>query len=228
MKLTARDLSDAAITLSCDVAAIQAICEVEAPKGGFNPDGTPTTLFEGHKFYKYTNGKFKVTAPDLCFPTWTKIHYGKNWQQEQKRLQRAIELDHNAALMSTSWGKFQIMGFNHHLVGFNTVKSFVQAMSQSEREHLLAFVMFVQKTGLAPLLREHDWTGFAHGYNGASYAINAYDTKLAAAYAKYAGKTAEVVTGSIAEAINSTPKAPPTILTFIMAIFKFFATFKKK
>ena len=133
--LTDKDFQDAAIALGCEVAAIQAVCQVEAPKGGFNPDGSPVTLFEGHKFYKYTDGLYAFKAPDLCFPMWTKKHYGRNWTEEQNRLSRAIALDEEAALMSASWGKFQIMGFNHHLVGFGTVGEFVKAMKKDVSIH---------------------------------------------------------------------------------------------
>jgi N-acetylmuramidase len=184
--LSQQDFQEAATALGCDVAAVKAVCQVEAPKGGFNPDNTPVTLFEGHKFYKYTNGKFKVTAPDLCFPVWNRKYYGKTWQEEQSRLQRAMALDHDAALMSASWGKFQVMGFNHHMVGFDTVQQFVNAMYAGEREQLLAFVQYVKTAGLAPALQWHDWTGFARGYNGAAYADNSYDNKLAAAYKVFA------------------------------------------
>lgn len=222
MKLTWQDFEDAAITLDCDISAIRAVCEVEAPKGGFNPDGTPVTLFEGHKFYKYTNGKYAIGYPDLCYPVWTKAHYGKTWQQEQARLKRAIALDRDAALMSASWGKFQIMGFNHHLVGFNTIGEFVTAMYKDERSHLMAFVAFVQKTGLSVALRNHDWTGFARGYNGSGFAANGYDVKMAATYAKFAGEIMQNTTEAVTDAIEATPTASPTILSFIMAILKFF------
>ncbi len=184
-KLTEQDFADAAGQLGCEVASIKAVCEVEAPRGGFNPDGTPATLFEGHKFHKATGGKFDIEAPDLSYPTWTRRHYGKNWQAEQARLQRAMTLDREAALRSASWGKFQIMGFNHEVVGFPAIQGFVNAMYKSEREHLMAFVMFVLKEGLAPALRRKDWANFARGYNGPAYAENKYDTKMAAAYSKF-------------------------------------------
>lgn len=180
--LTEADFSKAAQELKCSVAAVKAVCQVEAPKGGFNPDGTPTTLFEGHKFFKFTSGKFAVQAPDLCFSKWTKQFYGKTWQQEQARLQRAMLLDRDAALKSASWGKFQIMGFNHHMVGFDTVQSFVNAMYESEGAQLNAFVRYVRTNGLSPALRRQDWAGFALGYNGAAYAANDYQHKLEAAY----------------------------------------------
>ena len=181
-RLTEADFNAAAQALGCEVAAVKAVCEVEAPRGGFNPDNTPVTLFEGHKFYQYTAGRYAVQAPDLCFPKWTRQFYGKTWQQEQARLQRAMALDRDAALMSASWGKFQIMGFNHHVCGFDTAQAFTNAMYQSEGAQLQAFVRFVQTAGLALALKRQDWAGFAYGYNGPAYAENHYDTKLAAAF----------------------------------------------
>lgn len=180
--LVEQDFIDAANVLDCLPAAVKAVCHVEAPRGGFNPDGTPVTLFEGHKFYKYTSGAFVAVAPDLCFKVWTRQYYGKSWQAEQLRLQRAMALDRTAALMSASWGKFQIMGFNHGLAGFNSVQDFVNAMYTGERAHLMAFVQFTMATGLTPALRACNWAAFAKGYNGPSYAANRYDAKLKAAF----------------------------------------------
>jgi N-acetylmuramidase len=183
--LVEQDFIDAASTLDCLPAAVKAVCQVEAPRGGFNPDGTPVTLFEGHKFFKYTKGAYAAAAPDLCFRGWTRQHYGKTWQAEQQRLQRAMALDRTAALMSASWGKFQIMGFNHGLAGFETVQGFVNAMYTGERAHLMAFVEFTIATGLTPALRACNWAAFARGYNGASYAENKYDTKLQTAFEQF-------------------------------------------
>lgn len=180
--LTDVDYANAAADLGCTVAAIRAVCQVEAPKGGFNPDGSVVTLFEGHKFYKFTNGKWAVQAPDLCYPTWTRRFYGKSWGEERDRLARAVELSEAAALMSASWGKFQIMGFNFAMVGFDSVAQFVAAMESGEPAQLKAFVQFVRTAGLAPSLRRLDWAGFAYGYNGPGYAANDYDGKLERAY----------------------------------------------
>lgn len=182
--LTEADFISAATALSCEVAAIKAVCHVEAPRGGFNPDDSVVTLFEGHKFYKYTKGAYAAEAPDLCFPTWTRIHYGKTWQAERARILRAMQYNMHAAFMSASWGKFQIMGFNFAMCGFSDVNSFVEAMETGEPAQLDAFVGYVRSAGLAPALRRLDWAGFAMGYNGPGYAANGYDTKLADAYAK--------------------------------------------
>lgn len=185
--LSEQNFQEAAARLQCEVAAIKAVCEVEAPRGGFNPDDTPVTLFEGHIFYKYTQGKFSQTNPTLCYPKWTREFYGKSWQAEQKRLQDAMALDRTAALMSASWGKFQVMGFNFSLVGFTQIQDFVNAMYESEAKQLDAFCGYVLHNHLADELQRKDWAGFAKGYNGSEYFKNDYDGKLSRAYAKYKG-----------------------------------------
>jgi hypothetical protein len=181
--ITESDFQWSADFLKCEVAAIKAVAQVESGgRGGFNPDGSPLTLFEGHKFHKFTNGKFDLQAPDLSFKKWTKKFYGRNWEAEQKRLTRAILLDRNAALMSVSWGMFQVMGFNYPLVGFSTIQDFVNAAYKSEGEHLKMFVRYVVSAGLASDIRTKDWRGFALGYNGIGYEDNNYHGKMASAY----------------------------------------------
>ena len=176
------DFSDAAFELGCDVATVKAICSVESKGKGFNPDGSVVTLFEGHIFYKYTSGKFAKSHPDLCYQRWTRQFYGKTVKQEKDRLNRAMSLDANAAMMSTSWGMFQIMGFNHVRCGYRNVSHFVKDMGLSERQQLIAFVKFVKSIGAADELQSKDWAGFARLYNGPRYAENRYDEKLSFAY----------------------------------------------
>jgi hypothetical protein len=93
-------------------------------------------------------------------------------------------LDEDAALRSASWGKFQIMGDNFKACGFTNVASFVDAMLEGERRHLAAFVSFIGADGrLKTALQKREWATFARIYNGPKYADNAYDTKMADAYA---------------------------------------------
>lgn len=185
MPLTYHDFLDDAQKLGCDVATIQAVASVESSGGGFNPDGSPKTLFEGHLFYKFTNGKFAKSHPTLCYQKWTRQFYGKTWQQEKARLEAACKLDREAALKATSWGLFQVCGFNHTLCDCSTVQEFINKIFKDENSQLELFTSFVINSGLADELREHRWADFARKYNGPAYAQNKYDTKLAAAYAKF-------------------------------------------
>jgi hypothetical protein len=184
--LVEEDFQHAAAALGCSVAAIKAVAEVESRHSGFNPDGSPVTLFEGHKFHQFTGGRFDNAHRTLSYPTWTRVHYGRTWEEEQLRLQVAITLDRKAALMATSWGKFQLMGFNYGVCGYVDLEVFVTDMRRSEREHLMAFVAFVKNQGLDDELRDLKWASFALRYNGRSYAENKYDLKMAQAYTRHA------------------------------------------
>ncbi len=184
--LTEQDFERAARALGCDVAAIKAVCQVEAPKGGFLPDGQPTILFERHIFRRLTGGRFDKTHPQISNPSPGGY---KGGAAEHLRLQQATALAREEGLQSASWGKFQIMGFNYAAAGFPSVQSFINAMYHSEGAQLDAFVTFLLKDSggrMARALREHRWVDFARWYNGPAYEINRYDEKIADAYEAFA------------------------------------------
>ena len=185
------DFQAAADTLGVDVASIMAVTEVEARKSGFYPEGEPIVLFERHKFYKFLSEKRGIAPhvsaqnPSLCNPKSGGYIGGRS---EWFRLQNACAIDRECALMSASYGLFQIMGFNFAYCGFDNVEDFVTAVSTSEAAQLQAFCAFVShkdNAGMLAALRAQDWAGFARRYNGASYAQNDYDHKLMAAHRRY-------------------------------------------
>ncbi|MEH6676116.1 N-acetylmuramidase family protein [Phenylobacterium sp.] len=207
LELTEKDFADAAARLECSVAQIKAVFEVEASgagwftdvrgdilaldgEGGFI-DGAhlPKILFEAHIFDRETGGRFRATHPNLSSARWNRALY-VGGQGEYERLHRAMQLDRTAALRSASWGAPQIMGFNHALAGFDTVDAFVDAMKSGIRAHLMAFVAFVENSGLAPALRQvttyhASAVPFARAYNGSGYAKNEYHIRIARAFAKW-------------------------------------------
>lgn len=185
-RLTQQDFVDAAATLKCEVAAIKAVAEVESRGAGFLPDGRPKILFEAHQFSRLTGRVWDKLYPNISSPKWKRELY-LGGAKEYERLEQAIELDAPAAIQAASWGAFQIMGFNFQMAGFARPEDFVASMYTSEGAHLKAFVTFVHNLGLAKLIQSKSWEAFAKAYNGPRYKENEYDTKLAKAYAKYAG-----------------------------------------
>jgi N-acetylmuramidase/Putative peptidoglycan binding domain len=181
------DYVTAAKDLGCELSAIKAVTEVEAAGDGFLPDGRCDILFERHKFYKYAGqvlvpadlAKAAADHSNVCNP---KPGGYKGGEGEYSRLELANTINPWAALMSVSWGMFQIMGFNWKAMGYASVEEFVNASSKSEHEQLYAFVRFVKADArLLRAIRAKDWVAFAAAYNGANYAINKYDIKLQAA-----------------------------------------------
>ena len=182
------DFIEAANLLNCEVAAIRAVAEVESgPRGGFCPDGFPVTLFEGHIFFKYTKGIYALNHPTICYPRWTKEFYGKTWTDERLRLEEATKLDRRAALMSASWGRFQIMGFNYPLVGCTHIQQFVNLMCKGEHEQLDLTCQYLIHTRLDKALREGRFEDFVEVYNGPGWRKNDYLGKFYRAYKRHGG-----------------------------------------
>jgi hypothetical protein len=176
--LTQSGLTVAAQTLSLDPAELWPVVSVETSGCGFLSDRRPRILFERHIFYRLTGGRFQ--NDDISNPV--QGGYGAGGSHQYDRLQAAIALDRSAALQSASFGIGQIMGENFAMAGFDSVESMVGAMADSEDAQLQSISAFIQKRNLAEALQKHDWAAFARSYNGPTYAINQYDTKLAAAY----------------------------------------------
>lgn len=178
------DYDRVAKDLGCEAAAIKAVSEVEAGGDGFFSSGRPKILFEAHIFSRETGRTYDRLHPGISSPVWNKALYAGG-EAEYNRLLRAMVLNRDAALKSASWGRFQIMGFNHAAAGRTSIASFVDAMFLSEAAQFDAFVAFLKSTGLDDPLKKKDWARFAKGYNGAAYAENEYDKKIERAYNKY-------------------------------------------
>ncbi len=180
----------ASIKLGCHVAAIKAVAEVESSGSGFLKTGEPVILFEPHVFWKELKkrgidpAQYEKGNEDILYPVWGSKPYGKSSEQHG-RLARAVVINREAAICSASWGKFQIMGYNWKICGYDSVQSFINAMYRSEDDHLDAFVNYIISSNLDDELRNKAWAQFALQYNGKGYLKNRYDTKLKAAYERF-------------------------------------------
>jgi hypothetical protein len=193
--LTDEDFARAAKELNVEVAAIRAVAEVEAgaPGQGFIADGRPAILYEAHIFHAETKGKHSGAKDRrgvaLSSPKWDRSLYGATGAAQHARYEDARKLDPDAANKACSWGTFQILGQNHKQCGFDTSQAFVDAMwTGGAAAHLDAFVAFIKANNLDGPLRAKNWAAFARGYNGPAYAQNAYDKKMANAYARWKAK----------------------------------------
>ncbi len=156
-KLAEKDFQTAARKLNCEVAAIKSVAEVESVKGGFDGQDRVIIRFERHRFKKYTDGIYNRTHPDIS------ASYRKGQPGSRAYFNKAFALDPTAAMLSTSFGKFQIMGDEHRRCGFTNVHAFVDAMNSGEPAHLEAFVNFVIDKKLKVHIQNKDWARFAHG-----------------------------------------------------------------
>lgn len=141
-------------------------------------------LYERHIFSRETSHQFDDTDPDVS--NRQPGGYGVGGAHQYERLKRAIDLSRKAALDSASWGIGQVMGFNSKIAGYGDVDAMVKGACQSEKEQLRALAGEIVSNDLHKALQQHRWADFARGYNGKNYTENKYDTRLAAAYQKYA------------------------------------------
>ena len=169
--------------LGVGVPELLAVLAVESKSCGFLPDRRPIILFERHIFHKRTGGRFSAQNPDISNPAAGGY---AGLAKEYPRLEKAAKLDRAAALMSASWGAGQIMGFNHKAGGFDDVESMVEAMQLSEDAQLASVAAFLRSNNLVRFLKVRDWVSFARAYNGAAFAKNKYDVRLAGAFQQYA------------------------------------------
>ncbi|RWI22886.1 MAG: DUF3380 domain-containing protein [Mesorhizobium sp.] len=163
---------------------IHAFLDVETTGDGFDALGRPIILFEPHVFFRNLSGakRAQAVAQGLAYQRWGEKPYPRD---SYPRLKAACAIDETAALKSASWGLGQVLGENHDAAGYATVQAMVEAMKADEELQLLASVNFIKANKLDDNLRNHDWAGFAKGYNGAGYRKNAYDTRLAEAFRKW-------------------------------------------
>lgn len=167
-------------TINVPVISFRAFLLTEvASESGFTEYGWPQELFERHKFRKITLGRHD-NIPEI-----SNANRGGYLKQpaEHARLMLATELDPTGAMLSTSWGMWQLMGFNFQLCGYDGVEAFVEAMCQSEDLQLWAGAKFLVSTGIAEDLHKGKLVDAIKAYNGSGN-VTAYLAKYRANLAR--------------------------------------------
>lgn len=179
--------------LGVEVAILKAIHSVETSGASYIASGYPALLFEAHIFYRELKGVGKnpdilmTTHPGIISKSWNRKLY-KGGQGEVPRIKEAWTISPKAALMSASFGAFQICGFNYSLCGCKDVFDFYKEMWLSEEGQLKLLAGFLKGSGIVPYMKTKNFKEIARRYNGGGYAQNKYDIKLQNAYTKYTQK----------------------------------------
>ena len=178
------DYQSAADQIGVEVAAVKAIAEVESSGRGFR-DGLPIIRLEAHWFGKLTGYQFNDSHPHISCRAWTPSLAARNQGEAWEQFDEAAALDEGAAIQSTSWGAFQIMGFHWKALGYESSQAMREAMATDDGQ-LDAFVRFVTADAvLVDAARRHDWHAFAARYNGLGQ-VERYAGLMAAAYERNA------------------------------------------
>lgn len=190
---TAHAVAQIAARINVEPAALLAVAEVESAGKAFatvNGRAEPLIRFEGHYFDRRLSGqkRARARAEGLASPKAAGVPNPSSQPARWALLDRAAAIDEKAAYESVSWGVGQVMGAHWESLEFGNVGELVSLCRSSVGGQVDLMARFIVKNGLAPALRSRDWAAFARGYNGAGYKKNAYDTKMAKAYARWKKK----------------------------------------
>jgi hypothetical protein len=87
-------------------------------------------------------------------------------REEWDNLERAYRVNPQAALLATSYGLPQLMGFNWQVTRHPGVREMVLAFQRSCEEQVAGFFAFIAKNHLIKPILQEDWQEFARRYNG--------------------------------------------------------------
>lgn len=186
-----REITAAAERLGVEPALLLAVADVESGGRAYatvDDRREPLIRFEGHYFDRRLHGEKleRARAEGLAAPQAGKVKNPAAQAARWALLARAEAIDAKAARESVSWGLGQVMGAHWAWLGYADVEDLVAEARSGVGGQVGLMTRYIDKAGLLPALRNRDWTAFARGYNGPAYRRNAYHTKVAAAYRRYA------------------------------------------
>lgn len=175
-----------------DRAALMAVAEVES--GGrwlamVNGRAEPLIRFEGHYFYRLLPRmkRNRALGAGLAHPIAGKVKNPRSQTARWKLLGKASVIDRPAALAATSWGVGQVMGDHWRWLGFASIDAFVAQARSGVAGQVRIMARYIVIAGLAGMLENRDWAGFARAYNGPDYRRFRYDEKMAEAFVLHGG-----------------------------------------
>ena len=179
-----------------EAAALMAVADLETGGRAFAAIGKrrePLIRFEGHYFDRRLNetDRQRARRVGLAAPNAGAIANPASQAGRWALLDRAAAIDRRAAFESVSWGLGQVMGAHWAWLGYASVDALVAEARSSAEGQARLMARYIAKAGLVNALRQRDWAAFARGYNGPGYRANAYDRKLASAFARHADRPAE-------------------------------------
>lgn len=179
------EIKKVAASFGLDWRNVAAFLEVETGGHGFNEaTGKIIIQFEPAWFKKQTqfapNGLWSENKVDVQSKEWEAFN-------------NAFSINPKAAMMSTSIGLGQVMGFHYRRLGYATVDAmWDDAKSGIERQIWQVCKFICADAKLQNCLKCADWNGVATLYNGAGYKALAiklnrtpYDISLREANLKY-------------------------------------------
>lgn len=174
-KVTDQDLIDLANSLGIkNINSLKAIESQESKRSAFYKPGQATILYERHYMYNILAAKgadvktISKQHPDIVNPV---SGAGGLYSAQYKKLAEAKNIDEGAAIQSSSWGKYQVMG-SWYANRYKSPQELEKAMNTSEMEQLLYFGAYLKNTkGMIKALNDENWEQVAYLYNGPKWRV---------------------------------------------------------
>lgn len=167
-KLNDRQIWDIAKKSGIEFAMLKAFIQVESGGKGFADNGKLIIQFEPHWFQRYTGNRIANGVEGQT----------KEWEAFNK----AFGIDKDAAMMSTSIGLMQVMGFHYKSLGFKTVGDMWDFAKISEANQVELAVRFIKKNkALYNAILALNYDKIAYYYNGELYKKFNYHNRLKSA-----------------------------------------------
>lgn len=204
---------------------LHAFLEVEAAGSGFDSQGRVKMLFEPHIFFRLLKGtqRDQAVAEGLAYSKWRR-GYPKD---SYPRLERAMEINSSAALKAASWGLGQVLGENHHQLGYDSVEDMVADFAEDEENQVEGLVQFTitnhidddlkriqQKIDRGEKVTAADAIPIVRVYNGPKFAENDYHNRFVKALYRWLrikntpyGESSKILKLAEAEEAEYTPAA---------------------
>jgi hypothetical protein len=175
------DIDTIAARLACSARQIRAVAAVESGGGAFDKLGRPKMLFERHLFHRLTRGVYGISS-------WSDPEGGGYAADSWEKLTLAACRDVDAAFMSASWGRFQVLGMHWLELGYPSPLEMAYSTVTSEAAHYEMLARFIEHEGLKDELRAlstdpETCRAFAKAFNGPKYTQFNYHNKLSRAMA---------------------------------------------
>lgn len=178
MKLTKQQISTIAQSIGVGYAELMAFISVESGGLGFAED-------TGKIIIQFEPAWFRKNAPYTPSGAWS-LNKVERQAKEWIAFNDAYKKNPKAALLSTSIGLMQVMGFNYLKAGYKSVNDMWDDFKKGEYQQVQGAANFIKNTPQLWLaLKNRNWAKVAYYYNGSNYAVNQYDVKLEKAYNKY-------------------------------------------
>jgi hypothetical protein len=199
MKIDAKDLTyiqTQAKTLKVDPNALLSIIEIES--GGVIGNPNPIIRWEGHYFDRLVPARLRdqARALKLSSPKAGGIPNPKGQAGRYAILERAAQLDAEAAYSSISIGVGQVMGSHAKDLGYASAEAMFNRAKEGLAGQVELMLRFIKFNNLVDELQRLDWSAFARAYNGPAYKKNRYHLNMKEAYERYSGVTVVPVQGS--------------------------------